>query len=287
MGLWSTIRDALGLQRPLPRHDATVPLALSEAAQARLQGLAPGQGVHVETVEVPGGRQVQITEGQLQGPSAPGLEAWPLTASDADLERLRGRTLDVREDRWVISVPLELRARQTPNPNGRLYLSSQLLCTGRPAFFTGTVPTSIPNAMLPARLLAIEGIVSVLLRDNTATIERVEGAPWSALDRAVDEALREHLLLCGGPVDGGRASTSGGGGELFEAIEQVIAEQIAPAIHRDGGDIELLGVNDGVVTVALNGACRSCPASSLTLKGGVERTLREAFPGQIQRVEQV
>ncbi|HHO52068.1 MAG TPA: hypothetical protein ENK18_14595 [Deltaproteobacteria bacterium] len=287
MGLWSTIRDALGLQRPLPRHDATAPLALSDAAMARLEALPPGQGLHVETVEVPGGRRVQITEGASQGPAAPGLEAWRLTASDADLERLRGRTLDLHEGRWVISVPLELRARETPNPNGRMYLSSQVLCTGRPAFFTGTVPVSVPNALLPARLLAIEGITSVLLRDNTVTIERTPGVPWSELDRAVDEALREHLLLCGGPVDGDQASAAGGGGELFEAIEQVIAAQIAPAIHRDGGDIELLGVSDGVVTVALNGACRSCPASALTLKGGVERTLREAFPGQIERVEQV
>ncbi len=281
MGLLDIVRTALGLQRPLVVADPDTPLALSEAARARLEALGSDQGIHVETSPVGMGRAVTVTEGAPQGPPPPELEPLPITVSDADLALLRGRTLDHRDGRWLVSIPLELRARETPNPDGRLYLASQVLCTGRPAFFT-------PGADQPdlaARLLQLPGVASVLFRDNTVTVERVPDAPWDALDRGVDAELREHFLLCGGPLEGGAGAT--GGGALEEAVRQVIAEQVAPAIHRDGGDIELVGVSNGVVKVELFGACRSCPASTATLHHGVERTLKQAFPGQIERVEQV
>ena len=281
MGLWSTIRDALGLQRPLQMHDTQQPLALADSARQRLEGLVAGHGVHLSTVEVGAGRAIHVTEGELQGPSAPGFEAWPLTASDADLDRLRGRILEVRDGRWAVAFPLELRARDTPNPNGRLYLASVPLGTGSPAFFA----PGDPAEGLPGRLLAIPEVVSLLFRDNTVTVEREPGTPWDRIDHGVDGALREHFLLCGGPVEGAAHRTDGGALEV--AVRQVLQERVAPAIHRDGGDIELVGVSNGVVKVALVGACRSCPASAATLHHGVERTLKEAFPGQIERVEQV
>lgn len=55
-------------------------------------------------------------------------------------------------------------------------------------------------------------------------------------------------------------------------------EKIRPAIRLDGGDIELVGVDDGVVTVRLFGACEDCPMSPVTLRAGIERLLREEVP---------
>ena len=57
-------------------------------------------------------------------------------------------------------------------------------------------------------------------------------------------------------------------------------EAIRPAVQADGGDILLHGVDDrGLVTVELVGACVSCPASTLTLKAGIERILKDRVPG--------
>lgn len=59
-----------------------------------------------------------------------------------------------------------------------------------------------------------------------------------------------------------------------------VIEAIRPAIQADGGDIVLHGIDDeGVVTVELLGACVSCPASTLTLKAGVERILKDRVEG--------
>ena len=64
-----------------------------------------------------------------------------------------------------------------------------------------------------------------------------------------------------------------------DKVNQVI-EVIRPAIQADGGDIYLRDVDaNGVVTVELVGACVSCPASTLTLKAGIERILKDRVPG--------
>ncbi len=67
---------------------------------------------------------------------------------------------------------------------------------------------------------------------------------------------------------------------MFAEVEAVI-EIIRPAIQADGGDIELLSVDEesGVVTVQLSGACVSCPASTVTMKAGVERIVKDRVPG--------
>ncbi|MEL7210009.1 MAG: NifU family protein [Actinomycetota bacterium] len=64
-----------------------------------------------------------------------------------------------------------------------------------------------------------------------------------------------------------------------EALTAVI-EKIRPAVQADGGDIAYRGIDEhGVVTVELSGACVSCPASTMTLKAGVERILKDRVPG--------
>ena len=68
---------------------------------------------------------------------------------------------------------------------------------------------------------------------------------------------------------------------------QTVLDQIRPALQADGGDVELVEItDDGVVKVALQGACRGCPMSQLTLANGVERVLKEQIP-EIVRVEPV
>lgn len=61
---------------------------------------------------------------------------------------------------------------------------------------------------------------------------------------------------------------------MKEKVEEVLG-QIRPSLQADGGDVELVDVDDGVVKVRLTGACGSCPMSQMTLKMGIESTLKE------------
>jgi Fe-S cluster biogenesis protein NfuA len=64
---------------------------------------------------------------------------------------------------------------------------------------------------------------------------------------------------------------------MRDKIEEVLA-QIRPQLEADGGNVELVDVNDGTVSVRLTGACAGCPMSTMTLKGGIERILKEYVP---------
>ncbi len=55
-------------------------------------------------------------------------------------------------------------------------------------------------------------------------------------------------------------------------------EELRPALQMDGGDVELIGVNEGVVTVRLLGACGGCPMATMTLVGFVEERLKQRVP---------
>lgn len=66
---------------------------------------------------------------------------------------------------------------------------------------------------------------------------------------------------------------------MREKVQEVL-ELVRPALQADGGDVELVDVaEDGVVSVRLKGACGSCPMSTMTLKMGIEKTLKEKIPG--------
>jgi Fe-S cluster biogenesis protein NfuA len=69
----------------------------------------------------------------------------------------------------------------------------------------------------------------------------------------------------------------GGGLEMREKVEQVL-EKIQVALKADGGGVELVDIDDGVVSVRLTGACVGCPMASMTLKNGVERILKQEVP---------
>jgi Fe-S cluster biogenesis protein NfuA len=72
---------------------------------------------------------------------------------------------------------------------------------------------------------------------------------------------------------------------MKEEVEAVINE-IRPLLQGDGGDIELVGIEGGVVKVRLRGACAGCPGAQMTLKMEVERRMKARVP-EIERVESV
>ena len=64
---------------------------------------------------------------------------------------------------------------------------------------------------------------------------------------------------------------------MQDKVEEVL-DKVRPVLVRDGGNVELVGVDDGTVRVKLVGACAGCPMSTLTLKNGIERILKQEIP---------
>ena len=109
-------------------------------------------------------------------------------------------------------------------------------------------------------------------------------------DRTEDQQDLVPAALVGEELDGGDERRTHGwesydsswlnGGCMRTQVEETI-EAIRPALHADGGDIILRDVDEatGVVSVTLIGACGTCPASTQTLKAGIERIMRDRVDG--------
>jgi Fe-S cluster biogenesis protein NfuA len=67
---------------------------------------------------------------------------------------------------------------------------------------------------------------------------------------------------------------------------QGVLDKIRPVLQKDGGDVELVDIKDGVVSVRLTGACKGCPMSQMTLKNGIEKYLKKEIP-EVVSVESV
>jgi len=73
---------------------------------------------------------------------------------------------------------------------------------------------------------------------------------------------------------------------MHEQVQEVL-NKLRPFLLRDGGDVQLVDVDeDGVVQLRLMGACGNCPSSAITLKAGIERALTTEIPG-VKEIEQV
>ena len=72
---------------------------------------------------------------------------------------------------------------------------------------------------------------------------------------------------------------------MQEKIKETI-DKIRPMLQADGGDVEFVDFEDGVVKVRLKGACAGCPMSQITIKNGVEQLLKKAVP-EVKSVERV
>ena len=64
---------------------------------------------------------------------------------------------------------------------------------------------------------------------------------------------------------------------MKEKVEKVL-DQIRPMLMRDGGNVELVSIDRGVVKVRLQGACAGCPMSQMTLRNGIEKVLKDKIP---------
>ncbi len=72
---------------------------------------------------------------------------------------------------------------------------------------------------------------------------------------------------------------------MIDKIQEVL-DEIRPTLQADGGDVEFIDFNDGVVLVRMKGACGNCPMSMMTLKQGIEARMKAKIP-EVISVEQI
>lgn len=173
----------------------------------------------------------------------------------------------------------------TPNPNAiMLKVQETLVPSGTHEFTRGDDTAGSP---LATALLALEGIELVLIAPRFVTLRKASEAEWPDLVPDAKDAMRTFLASGEMAVlEEATAIDPAKLGEIEQKILKLLDEEIRPALAMDGGDINYLGFENGVVQVAMVGACGTCPSATATLKMGVERLLQEEIP-EVVSVEQI
>lgn len=138
-------------------------------------------------------------------------------------------------------------------------------------------------------------VTGVFLAPHYVTITKFPKVDWEQVEWSISSFIGHYLTFfaeCVAPKpeyalledDTSPNSTDS---EVVQCIKELIKEQVRPMVQRDGGDVKLLNFNDktGIVSLAMLGACRTCPSSKNTLKDGIERVMKHFLPEVTEVVE--
>lgn len=198
----------------------------------------------------------------------------------------------LRVQKWTSVRNLFIQTASTPNEDALKFLPSHDVLgkgTGTVEFLNGRDAHSSP---LARKLFGVDGVRGVMFGPDFITVEKDAEDKWPVLKPEIFSLLTEHFSS-GAPVlmEGTEAHEdtqyNQDDSEAVSMIKELIDTRIRPAIQEDGGDIAYRGfTDDGIVLLKLQGACRSCDSSSVTLKNGIESMLMH-YVEEVNGVEQV
>ena len=182
-----------------------------------------------------------------------------------------------------------IQTETTPNPNSLKFVLEREIYEGESIEFNNQ--SQAEKSPLAQKLLSIDGVEKILIFQNFITVSKNKYS-WDQLKASILHVISdfissglnainvsEHMMST--EVDHNSKDR-----ETVDAISAIISKKVKPAVAQDGGDINFVKYNEGVVFLELKGSCAGCPSATLTLKNGVENILKHHIP-EIKRVEQI
>ncbi len=192
-------------------------------------------------------------------------------------------------------VPVTLYAEMTPNPQTMKFVANKYLIPHEGTAEFGSVQEAKGFSPLAEELLNFPFVESVFMSGNFVTVTKTDNVDWDFIVMELREFIRdflvggrEVLIMMPSPksaaeneekVERKEFEPS----EFDEPIMALLNEYVRPAVENDGGAIDYVGFEEGIVTVEMKGSCAGCPSSTATLKGGIEQLLKS----NIEEVKEV
>ncbi|MFI5281211.1 MAG: NifU family protein [Gemmatimonadales bacterium] len=132
---------------------------------------------------------------------------------------------------------------------------------------------------LAEAIFRIAGVSEVMVSGHTVTVTKSDATPWQSAGKQVGAAIRS-ALAAGGATIAARAPSAGRGDDdaLYDKVSMVFDTRINPMVARHGGHVDLIDVQDSVVMLRLQGGCQGCGMADVTLRQGIEATLKQVAP---------
>lgn len=170
----------------------------------------------------------------------------------------------------------DVRIKGEPSETGETckFIVDRPVLPGSSAWFGD--PKAAKPSPLAADLLALPGIESVLIAEETVTVSGSGEVDWPSL--GIGNVIRKHMHSGVPILDPHYFESLPSEGDLKWAISDLLNREINPAVASHGGFIELIDVKKNNVYLRLGGGCQGCGAASVTLKQGVEKAIRGLAP---------
>ncbi|MFM5886417.1 MAG: NifU family protein [Novosphingobium sp.] len=185
-----------------------------------------------------------------------------------------------------------IETETTPNPATLKFLpGEEVMGAGTREFRDEVEAAASP---LATALFDLGDVTGVFFGRDFISVTAAQGTDWSALKPQVVAMLLDHFVTAAPLFNPGSAAGIVVPGEdedvgddpadadVVAQIRELIETRVRPAVANDGGDIVYKGFREGVVYLAMQGACSGCPSSTATLKQGIESLLRHYVPEVIE-----
>jgi len=202
-----------------------------------------------------------------------------------------------------IKVPVTMYAEMTPNPATMKFVANKhLLINGENLVFESMADAKGYSPLAEA-LFQFPFVDAVFMTGNFITVTKTDNVDWDFIVMELREFIREwifngkEILIMMPPSKDmpGYEDKKDEKGTIIERktfvaskydeqIVDLLNEYVRPAVENDGGAIDYIGFENGVVTVELKGSCAGCPSSTQTLKGGIEGLLTQNMKGIVTEV---
>ena len=199
-----------------------------------------------------------------------------------------------------MKVPVTVYSEMTPNPSTMKFVANKhLLLPGDSVEFKSLKEAKGYSPIAEA-LFDFPFVAGVFITANFVTVVKTDNVPWDFITMELREFVRAWLsegkeVLIKMPEvisEEDQESSTNKKNKVYKKsefdtqINELLEKYVKPAVENDGGAIEFLGFEEGVVTVLLKGACAGCPSSTATLKMGIENMLKHYIP-EIKEVLEV
>ena len=131
---------------------------------------------------------------------------------------------------------------------------------------------------LAERLFALPGVDSVLINQDSVTVTQKPPVDWRAAGPHVGAAIRAHFQAGVPAVSEEAIKNAAPEDRLRERVQKILDDQVNPAIAGHGGTVDLLDVQGNKLFIKMGGGCQGCGMAAVTLREGVETTLRQQIP---------
>jgi Fe-S cluster biogenesis protein NfuA len=202
-------------------------------------------------------------------PGFPAVRRLTLSARSITFKRPQEKEKAVEKEIAIIGEP-------TRNPATCRFTIDRSVYPGGSAYFANREAAKL--SLLAQKIFEVPDVENILIAENQVTATKSGYDPWPTIGKQIGGKIREHIRSGQPAVSAEYDRTLPSESEIRRRVQQLLDHEINPAVGMHGGWVELIDVKKNSIYLRLGGGCQGCGSADLTLKMGIERSIREVIP---------